>query len=96
MDPLFVEPQSDSLVPRAALKVPVIVCELVLVKKSDAESPVSADISRLEIVCVGVEVSRTNACVVAVPVAPDAFVALMAIVPEDVKVAGQLIDVPVT
>ena len=96
MEPLFVEPQSDSLLPRAALKVPVIVCELVFVKKSEAESPVSADISRFEIVCVGVDVSRTYACVAAVPTAPDALVARMAMVPEEVRVAGQLIDVPVT
>ena len=57
---MLVEPQSDSLVPSAALRVPVIVCELVLVKKSLLESPVSAEISILKIVWVGVEVSNTK------------------------------------
>ena len=64
--------------------------------KSLADEPVSAEIAKLEIVCVGAAVSSTYACVAAVPKAPDALVALKAIVPEEVNVVGQLMDVPVT
>ena len=64
--------------------------------KSLADEPVSADKAKLEIVCAGAVVSNTYACVAAVPKAPDALVARKAIVPDEVKVVGQLIDVPVT
>ena len=57
LDPPSTDPKSLSLAPNAALRVPVIVCEGVFVKKSLSEVPLSTNISMDPTLAVGTTVS---------------------------------------